>query len=1139
MVEGSKRSKSKTKPEDLHRKAVDAVQHLSERLATFQFSKNAEGVSQDSEKLAAISDRAEKLKRFKSADALRKFLSNHSERERLLSKISQTVSHRQLAIQRITSTTADLPQNDQVAQYIALVAAGYVEPSRIFRDVPPPASICELSKLVPVVQKLGNLDRKTVQAFTDQWIAALDSFEARWELLTGMVSGIKDGAPPFVRALENKKAPVPSAPVWTTALGDREWGWSGSEHESGRGISRPPFQAKPPPAQPGAPASTSGTDNTEAGPTVHRSTAAAPTDDVSADPADGTADPVDRSCKVEEILTRAGAKPLSSPSTGDARYTFPGPLGMGEEIHYDYLVVIPVDECGPLKADVDKQHRRSLLAAKVAIGQASSIINRLKELGLERSLGSYPENDDDGQHSGYRDIVSDMEIILEEVLALEETAADPADVRDVRRSLRELASMLRASTRRDLFLSNVIGANPADYEPALTAALGSLPPISQIKKGLPSNEPILEPDAPGMTLQIELPAGTLHTAPEGSIISIVPLMISGSWWGYDQKSQVEQLGPYLELIGTTLYERVEALRAAAASMNEAVKSFSGDTAANFVESHKQFVTSELVRMREALAQLLGEIADVLPLAREEPKEGNKRLALGLIYRQTWIPEGYVRGKLVGHKNLPPDGEEKITRRSFVKSSSEVTSAEEFAASRKADLSETAKETSEVLREMTAQFKITASVGGSASFKMVGANASLSNSTDLAMKNRATRTRLAETVMKSSQTYNEKREVKLADKLESEEEAELASTIRNANKEITANYFYYQLVRQYLVTLELHDMRPLLLRTKEVPSEGAIDDKFLSEYAHVLIHVLPVQLASDLAETVNDIEPLGRTMVHRKEEARQRRASYEVFLETPRPVNTDEQPAIADEWDAKLANLEQTMAEANGAAIESEENFLRSRSRLDRVVTHVRANRCHYMEHIWHSQPSADEEKMLQDELYNGYPLPEITNGLLLEGYFGQEAMYSFDGPSVSIAELLIDNLVAGSDIVTSMSEDDLRRTSLFQQLARFYADEEIDDIVESIREQAFVRDPVEDDKVLSNRRVQIAQDALVVETMPGSIPLLEGYQMAQRFLAIERSCLHNEHLRGRIDDRTWADGEDSMRIYRREGHPFPSQEDEP
>jgi len=321
----------------------------------------------------------------------------------------------------------------------------------------------------------------------------------------------------------------------------------------------------------------------------------------------------------------------------------------------------------------------------------------------------------------------------------------------------------------------------------------------------------------------------------------------------------------------------------------------------------------------------------------------------------------------------------------------------------------------------------------------------------------------------------------------------------------------------------------------VPSESAVDDKLLSDNAHILINVLPAQLSADLSGTINEIDGMARRLNIARVQFLEDDGAYKDVLQSARPADPDQ----ARERDDRLDRLQEAARNSYAAFIAQEETYLKARARLDRVVEHVRKNRCHYMQFIWQASPTTDYDRILRTETFGGIPLPELTRGLQRQGYFGNEEIFDFVGPSWALADALSRMLTPDSEFAT-LPDEVLRQTELFQQLARYHSDEELDNLLQQMRNQSFVTDPANQAAVLSSRRVQIAQDFLVVETLPGKVPLLEGFKAAHRMLDIERACLENAHLQARIADRPWRDrGEDSYRVYRREGEPIPTREVEP
>ncbi len=827
----------------------------------------------------------------------------------------------------------------------------------------------------------------------------------------------------------------------------------------------------------------------------------------------------DESGTGSEIVVRAGRATRASAQDDAPKYTFPAPLQIREEIFLDYSVILPI-EPGEVDVPAVETIPRELRAAQLLAGHARELLNDRR---VERALGTRAR--------------TEIDLVLRNVESVQPTTP-PSEIRKLRRSLRQTASVVRL-LRRVSLASDIAAAAGPDAD-GIEAAKSKLLAAEQLVgrnvqynvRAVPSNSYVKQTviaEPPGQTFPAIVPTG----AGGGT---------AGWGWGNVPPDSVFS---FFDAVARICIPSVEGLRAAARDMANSVTGFVDEANAAVVNaaSRDLAMVRAFYRFRGALAKVLDELAEVIPVATNELAEGNKRLGLQLIYRQRWIPEGYVRGKLVGYKNLPPDTEESVQRRTFVKTATDTETLDAFTTTRRRESSRTTKETTSIAREIAD--KNLFSLDSSASFEFsVGSNfggsfgAKTASQFDLAKVSRQTTEMLSESIFKASYDYNSKREVKLAEHVEHGEEVESTHKIRNLNKEITANYFYYQLLRQYLVTVELHDIRPVLLRSRELPSEGEINHLFLANHAHLLAEMLPEQLAADLMETVDDIEALGREVTDRIGAAEDREAAFEAMRATPRPQRTDENPSAADDWDRLFETNERLMNEARDRLTEAETTYQRARSRLDRVVTHVRENRCRYAQVIWATQSAPDHSLQLAQETFAGRPLPEVTRGLIREGYHGQEEVFTYTGPSLILADLLSENMRSGADIVGSMDEDELKKTPLFEEVARYYGDTEVDRIVDKIYSQSFIVDPAQEDGVLNKRRIQVAQDALVVETLPGQVPLLEAYQLAQRELAVENQQLNNAHLRGRIDAATWTKGTDDRRVYRREGLAVPVEETE-
>jgi hypothetical protein len=325
-----------------------------------------------------------------------------------------------------------------------------------------------------------------------------------------------------------------------------------------------------------------------------------------------------------------------------------------------------------------------------------------------------------------------------------------------------------------------------------------------------------------------------------------------------------------------------------------------------------------------------------------------------------------------------------------------------------------------------------------------------------------------------------------------------------------------------------------MRTKSVPGKSEIDDHFISRYIHILTNRLPPQLAKDVMENVEEVDLLAKDLFRKRAEFDQRQVEYDQYRSNTPPALDDREHY--NEWVEGMRTRENALNEARNKLTEVDEAYTRARSRLNRVVSHVRENRLYYMQYIWQANSTLDDDELLYNEKYCNQLLPEITRGLMRVGYLGREEIFEYTGVSLDLFEALLDRMVPGSEIA-SMPPELLQQTTLFQYMARYYPEDTVEELIDRIRSHSFVEDFSANDEVLSERYVQIAQDALVVETMPGQVPLLEGFQMAHRMLDVQKSCLENRHLSERMADRPWIDkGSDSYAIRRYEGSVPPEKE---
>ena len=963
---------------------------------------------------------------------------------------------------------------DSATQYHALATTHYVEPSEVFVDIPTSSSLCELQAAYRHYKYDGD-DPARLQEQRDVARALADAvqyLENRWFLLTGR--SFSADPDPTVRTLTSRVAPVPWSTVWDRQAHEREANALGHEAAANNA-------------------------------SVGESVAARTSVDANA-------------CDIEQLYLLAGAQPPRQPGNGEPRYTFPGRLNTNEDIYYDYAVVVPVSECGPFQEE-RTDTVRDTTAAKVLGGKALQIASFLEDMQLADALGFR----DPGNRAN-TSVVGDIKNLIDAILAT--SAANSAiEVASLRRRIRQMTGLLRAIVHSEMLLAPLQPQAIDDMRVRLQAAINALPAMQRVldqrinhnRRSSPLVNYLAFPNHGHGDVRLW---GNGFTSGEDG-------------YSLDHNDMVRNLGPYLEYLGTEFFDLMANLKARAdeaRAMLVAIQQPGTAFRQNFEDLASELVYSAIF----ALAEILEAAAATLTLLPKERSEGSKRLAMLVVYRQHWFPAGYVQGKLVGYKNLAPNQSEKVLRRTFVKSTRETSTVEEFASTRAQEFSQSQKETAEFVREMASKFNLSVSASGSFDILIASVDVQTQTGFELSTNSKATQSRLAEATMKSSVNYNEKREVKVREQVETEDLVEVTTEIENRNQEITANYFYYQLLRKYVVRTELHDLRPVVLRARSLPDPASVDAQFLSEHAHLLIPALPAQLAADVQATVGSFDALSRAYIRQRAEANQRQLDLETGRLEPVPSDPEQQRQRI----ARIDGLARIAADARSNMYQAESEYLTARSRLDRVVAHVRGNLCYYMQFIWNGTPSVDHDRLLAEETFGGVPLPYLTRGLMRQGFFGNEEIFEFDGLSYALIDMLARNLRSGEEFL-SMHAADLDASPTFALLAERYGSGSADGLVARIRDQLFVRDPA-GATVLEERTVQLAQDALVVETIPGQVPLLEGFKMAHRMLDLQGKCLENAHLRERIADRPWQNGgEDSYRVYRREGESEPAVEVEP
>ncbi len=1028
------------------------------------------------------------------------------------------------------------------------------DPSELFPDVPAPLTHCGLT------EALGCIDQASGPNHQDQIGSVglktfLETERHRLRVRTGRkllaIFGTSNPAvffaEPTFESVDRHRVSLPAEPShWTIESGLRSK-LSDSLSQAMEFNQKPPIQ----------PSITLGAVEGETAPDM-----ATPAEEKTASKEEKTSP-----CDAQDILRRADAAILRQPITPDDLYTFPSYLAGENPIYKDYVVTIPID-CENCPTEERFLGRRTT-AAKMLAARGHALIRSIEDSGFLSAFGRLSSG---GSYCfGGRAVLRAVDELLC-CVARVDNSTPRENVASLQERLKEVAGVLRLVVRTDLYsvdlglgeaIDQVRERNDAlgeQYEigearlprnsmqtnnpssPVLDLANDTVPDASLLRFPLATSQEVLDLmfeafGEGGVRAMVgALTGGIGALAPnavlEGALSPLVDplaalqdLILNAAGFAeghqYTTATQWNDLRRYLIALGTQLGPELNQLREATSRLIDELDA-AGNPESALEATLSPVLSGIQYRIAEQLSMILEEAAANLDRVSSRRAGGSKRLGLQLIYRQWWRPTGYAKGNLVGYKTLLPAQRESLTRRSLVRTRTETSRTDEFRAAREASTTDTDRETREILAESADKFGFSSSVSGGVDFEVWNINGSVGANGDFSSVSRDVRTRLSESVAKAATTYNERRESRITEFLETEDETTLVTEIANPNVEITANYFYYQLLREYEVDSELTDVRPVLLMTRSLPSAAEIDDRFISRHMHVLLDRLPAQLAADAEESVDAVREAQRAVIRARAELDRFRAHLEL-AESREPDPGDVVAHTA--WLTEIQKLQGAEAVAKSGLVQSQSEEEQLRIRIDRGVKHVREHICSYMHSIWSDVSIDGRNKELEGETFCSASLDSVTGGYQRLGFSGADEVFRFTGRSQTLMELLLRLMIPGTELGT---DKDLVGSRLVARLRLYHPDRTDEEIRDFVRSFAFVKDPGEG--LLDGRRIQVAQDALVVETMPGMIPLLEGFQMAHRMLDVEQQCLENRHLAARIQDRPWkSEGSDDYVVRRSEG----------
>ncbi len=196
----------------------------------------------------------------------------------------------------------------------------------------------------------------------------------------------------------------------------------------------------------------------------------------------------------------------------------------------------------------------------------------------------------------------------------------------------------------------------------------------------------------------------------------------------------------------------------------------------------------------------------LTIAPPEPR--GLPVALMLAWRQLWTLDGFTRGELLQTIALAPGEETTVETFSWDRRTSRLDQSTETDVTMSAEVTDTTKDTDDVVKEMTRSNDFEWNVGGTvdASYKTlvasVDVHADAGTTTNDALKDvlKSTTTSLKERTVKAGTEIRTRRSTRITETTEVGSESRVTRRIRNANQCHTLTLSFYEVLAHYTVRL---------------------------------------------------------------------------------------------------------------------------------------------------------------------------------------------------------------------------------------------------------------------------------------------------------------------------------------------------
>ena len=186
-------------------------------------------------------------------------------------------------------------------------------------------------------------------------------------------------------------------------------------------------------------------------------------------------------------------------------------------------------------------------------------------------------------------------------------------------------------------------------------------------------------------------------------------------------------------------------------------------------------------------------------------------SLGLLfqYRMDWERKGYGLGELLNSISLLPNEELTLEFKTWETSSMQQDTSTDLEEKNASDIQTTQSDAKEVMDDYQSQEKFELGVHAEVNYGFVSASADTKYATDSSEQHKTVAKTAREGTRKSANSLSQKRSVKVAISRETGSESRSTRKIKNINQCRTLNINYYQLLKQYLVSMYLYNVEIVL------------------------------------------------------------------------------------------------------------------------------------------------------------------------------------------------------------------------------------------------------------------------------------------------------------------------------------------